>query len=127
MELNKALAISARGMEAQTTRLRTIAENLANQDTTASTPEAEPYRRKLITFESRVDRELGADTVEAWDEGRTGDVIMPDPKVHIGRVEDGEKGEPPANSVNDDLLAASEELIDDGAKKENVDQRPVAT
>ena len=63
MELNKALTISARGMQAQTTRLRTIAENLANQDTTASTPEAEPYRRKLITFENRVDRELGADTV----------------------------------------------------------------
>lgn len=63
MELNKALTISARGMQAQTTRLRTIAENLANQDTTASTPEAEPYRRKLITFENRVDRELGAETV----------------------------------------------------------------
>ena len=39
MELDKALAISARGMQAQTTRLRTIAENLANQDTTAYTPE----------------------------------------------------------------------------------------
>ena len=63
MELDKALAISARGMQAQTTRLRTIAENLANQDTTASTPEGEPYRRKLITFENRVDRELGAETV----------------------------------------------------------------
>lgn len=63
MELDKALAISSRGMQAQTTRLRTIAENLANQDTTASTPEGEPYRRKLIAFENRVDRELGAETV----------------------------------------------------------------
>ena len=63
MDIDKALAISSRGMQAQTTRLRTIAENLANQDTTASTPQSEPYRRKLITFENRVDRELGAETV----------------------------------------------------------------
>lgn len=63
MDIDKALAISSRGMQAQTTRLRTIAENLANQDTTASTPQGEPYRRKLITFENRVDRELGAETV----------------------------------------------------------------
>ena len=63
MDIDKALAISSRGMQAQTTRLRTIAENLANQDTTASTPQGEPYRRKLIAFENRVDRELGAETV----------------------------------------------------------------
>ena len=63
MDIDKALAISSRGMQAQTTRLRTIAENLANQDTTASTPQGEPYRRKLITFQNRVDRELGAETV----------------------------------------------------------------
>ncbi len=45
MDLTKALTLSARGMQVQTTRLRTIAENLANQDTTASTPGADPYRR----------------------------------------------------------------------------------
>ena len=56
--------------------------------------------------------------------GRTGDVIMPDPKVHIGRVENGEKGEPPSNAVNDDLLATLEELIDDRAEKEKVDEGP---
>ena len=67
------------------------------------------------------------DTVEAWGVGRTGDVIMPDPKVHIGRVENGEKGEPPANAVNDDLLAALKELIDDGAEEQEVDEGPVRT
>lgn len=67
MDLDKALTISARGMQVQTTRLRTIAENLANQDTTASTPQGEPYRRKLIAFENRVDRELGAETVRVKD------------------------------------------------------------
>ena len=50
MDIAKALAISAHGMDAQTTRLRVIAENLANQDTTGSSPGADPYRRKTITF-----------------------------------------------------------------------------
>lgn len=63
MDISKAIAISAAGMGAQTARLRVIAENLANQDSTGSTPGAEPYRRKTITFENRLDKELGADTV----------------------------------------------------------------
>jgi flagellar basal-body rod protein FlgC len=63
MDLDKALTISARGMDAQTTRLRVIAENLANQDTTGSTPGADAYRRKTITFENRMDKALGTPTV----------------------------------------------------------------
>ena len=63
MDLTKALAISARGMDAQTTRLRVIAENLANQDTTGDTPGADPYRRKTVTFEQKMDAAAGAETV----------------------------------------------------------------
>jgi flagellar basal-body rod protein FlgC len=63
MELTGALTISARGMDAESLRLRVIAENLANQDTTGSTPGADPYRRKTITFEDRMDRALGTETV----------------------------------------------------------------
>lgn len=63
MDIAQAMKISAAGMAAQTTRLRVIAENLANQDSTGSTPGAEPYRRKTITFENRLDRALGASTV----------------------------------------------------------------
>jgi flagellar basal-body rod protein FlgC len=63
MDLQTALNISARGMDVQTTRLRVIAENLANQDTTASTPGGAPYRRKTITFANRMDRTLGVDLV----------------------------------------------------------------
>ncbi len=63
MDITKALTISARGMDVQTARLRTIAENLANQDTTGSTPGADPYRRKVITFENRMDEAVGAPTV----------------------------------------------------------------
>ncbi len=64
MDISKAIAISASGMDAQTARLRVIAENLANQDSTGSSPGAEPYRRKTITFEDKLDKELGVDTVK---------------------------------------------------------------
>ena len=63
MDIAKALAISARGMDAQTARLRVIAENMANQETTGSTPGAEGYRRRVVTFENRFDRALGQETV----------------------------------------------------------------
>ncbi len=64
MDLTKAMTISARGMDAQSTRLRVIAENLANQDTTGDTPGAAPYRRKTITFEQKMDASLGVETVK---------------------------------------------------------------
>lgn len=63
MDLDKVMTISARGMDAQTTRLRVIAENLANQDSTGSTPGADAYRRKTITFENQMDHTLGVATV----------------------------------------------------------------
>lgn len=64
MDLSKALQISSKGMEVQTTRLRVIAENLANQDTTGSTPGAAPFRRKVVTFENRMNDALGIETVK---------------------------------------------------------------
>jgi flagellar basal-body rod protein FlgC len=63
MDLSKALTISARGMDAQGSRLRVIAENVANADNTGSTPGADAYRRKTISFESKMDEALGAATV----------------------------------------------------------------
>ena len=62
-DLNQALNVSATGMDAQTTRLRVIAENIANQDTTGSSAGADAYRRKTITFESAMDRAAGVETV----------------------------------------------------------------
>ena len=70
MELDKALSIAASGMDAQTTRLRVIAENLANQDTTGSKPGADPYRRKTVAFENQLDRQLGAQTVRVKQVGQ---------------------------------------------------------
>jgi flagellar basal-body rod protein FlgC len=64
MDMTRALSISARGMQAQTTRLRVIAENLANQDTTGSTQGATAYRRKTVTFGNEMDRSLGVEVVK---------------------------------------------------------------
>ncbi len=69
-DLTKALGISSTGMQAQTVRLRVIAENLANQDTTGSSPGADPYRRKTVSFETRIDTALGTDTVRVKQIGR---------------------------------------------------------
>lgn len=77
MDLDKALSISARGMDVQTTRLRVIAENLANQDTTGSTPGADGYRRKTVTFQNMFDRQLGMQAVRVKQVGRdAGDLQM---------------------------------------------------
>jgi flagellar basal-body rod protein FlgC len=72
MDLARALDVSAAGMTAQTTRLRVIAENVANQDTTGSTPAAAPYRRKTVTFANRLDHALGVDTVTVSKIGQDG-------------------------------------------------------
>lgn len=63
MDLTKALHLSAAGMRAQGTRLRIIAENVANADSVATTPEGEPYRRKLVVFENELDRALDLEKV----------------------------------------------------------------
>ncbi|UFN48617.1 flagellar basal body rod protein FlgC [Roseomonas sp. OT10] len=63
MDLDRALRISASGMAAQSTRLRVVAENLANRDSTGETPGADPYRRKTVSFGERLDRASGTPEV----------------------------------------------------------------
>ncbi|WP_448203222.1 flagellar basal body rod protein FlgC [Azospirillum sp. sgz302134] len=63
MDLYKSMAVSAAGMKVQGTRLKVIAENLANANTTAETPGDLPYRRKVVTFQNALDRQMGVDTV----------------------------------------------------------------
>lgn len=64
MDLNKSIAVSASGLRAQSTRMRVIAENLANGDSVAAGPGGTPYQRRVPSFRASVDRELGATTVE---------------------------------------------------------------
>jgi flagellar basal-body rod protein FlgC len=44
--------------------MRTIAENLANQDSVADTAGGNPYRRKVVSFQAAVDRASGATGVK---------------------------------------------------------------
>jgi flagellar basal-body rod protein FlgC len=61
--IDASLKISASGLEAQSTRLRIVAENMANVDSTAAKPGANPYVRKLVTFAGELDRASGAELV----------------------------------------------------------------
>lgn len=63
MEFMQSLRIAASGLKVQTGRMRVIAENIANADSTARSPDQDPYRRKVPTFVSKFDKELGAATV----------------------------------------------------------------
>src|SRR5579871_5768513 len=62
--LSQAMATAASGMRAQTLRLRTVAENLANANSTAGTAGGSPYQRKMTTFEQAVDKATGASVVQ---------------------------------------------------------------
>lgn len=68
--IKSAMSSAASGMHAQSVRLRVITENIANAESTGSTPGADPYRRKTVTFGELVDRETGAGLVEVKRIGR---------------------------------------------------------
>ena len=63
MDFLKSIAIAASGLRAQAGRMRVIAQNIANADSTAPMAGADPYRRKIVSFRSEVDRALDAQTV----------------------------------------------------------------
>lgn len=64
MDLQKAMIASASGMRAQSVRMRVISENIANQNSVATEPGADPYRRKIITFQTEMDRANGVEVVK---------------------------------------------------------------
>ena len=63
MDLIKSMMISASGLKAQGQRMRVIAENLANANSMGQSPDADPYRRKVIGFRAELDRNLGVERV----------------------------------------------------------------
>lgn len=88
MDINKAVDVSAAGLRAQSMRMRIIAENIANEDSTASTSGGNPYQRRVPTFKAIVDRDIGAVSVAV-------DKIHGD-KTAFGQVYD--PGSPAANA-----------------------------
>ena len=59
----KSLSVAASGLRAQIGRMRIISENIANSDSVAKSPGGDPYRRRIVTFSSELDRSLDAQVV----------------------------------------------------------------
>jgi flagellar basal-body rod protein FlgC len=59
----RSMGIATSGLRAQAGRMRVISENIANADSTAATSGGDPYRRKVPTFSSELDRTLDAKVV----------------------------------------------------------------
>lgn len=63
MDLESSIGVSASGLRAQSLRMRVIAENLANSDSVSTEAGGDPYRRRVATFKTEIDRATGATRV----------------------------------------------------------------
>ena len=50
---NNAMAVAASALKAQQSRMRVIAENIANAQSTADAPGGQPYRHQVPVFQAR--------------------------------------------------------------------------
>lgn len=66
-DLAAAFSVAGSGLYAQSQRIRIASENLANAESTGRTPGANPYTRKVLSFESELDEATGANLVQASD------------------------------------------------------------
>ena len=55
---------------------------------------------------------------------RTRNVVRLSPEVHVDDIENTEESKAPGDAINDGALAAGEELVDDRAQEQEMDQRP---
>jgi flagellar basal-body rod protein FlgC len=67
--IQASLKIAGAGLDAQSTRLRVVSENMANANSAAKTSDVDPYRRKTITFDAAMDRAIGARVVKVKEYG----------------------------------------------------------
>ena len=88
----RSMGIATSGLRAQAGRMRVISENIANADSTASTSGGEPYRRKIPSFSSELDRTLDASVVSL---GK----IRPDPSAFRVKHEPGNPAADAAGNV----------------------------
>jgi flagellar basal-body rod protein FlgC len=61
--LASSLRLAGAGLQTQSARLRVVAENIANAQSTGTSAGADPYARKTITFESIFNRASGDNLV----------------------------------------------------------------
>ena len=64
MKLEDAIKIAGAGMRAQGRRVHIASQNLANADSLATRPGAEPYQRQTVSFKEALDRESGLNLVD---------------------------------------------------------------
>ena len=88
----RSMSIATSGLRAQAGRMRVISENIANADSTSQTPGGDPYRRKIPTFASTLDRTLDARIVSL---GR----VRPDQSNFRIKNEPGNPAADPAGNV----------------------------
>lgn len=88
MDLKKSMMIAASGLRAQSGRMKVIAENIANAESTAKTKGGDPYQRRIPTFREVFDAEIGVNVVR---QGR----------VQLDKTEFGEKFDPGNPAAND--------------------------
>src|ERR1700748_1566468 len=65
MDFLKSMSVAASGLRAQTERMKIIAENIANANSTSPTKGGDPYRRQIATMSSSFDRELETNIVQS--------------------------------------------------------------
>ncbi len=63
-DLSSIFGISGSALQAQTIRMKVVAENIANADTTPSAKGQTPYQRGVVTFADEFDKALGANKVK---------------------------------------------------------------
>jgi len=88
----RSMGIATSGLRAQAGRMRVISENIANADSTAQTAGGDPYRRKVPTFSSALDRTLDANTV-------TLGKVRPDPSAFRVKHDPGNPAADAAGNV----------------------------
>jgi flagellar basal-body rod protein FlgC len=64
MDLMDTMQISGAGMQAQSERLKVVAQNIANADAVGTRDGTQPYRRQTVACKDVLDRETGASLVK---------------------------------------------------------------
>ena len=98
----KSMDIAAFGMQAQSERLKLIAQNVANANSVSTEEGGLPYRRKTISFKSVMDKELGIQKVVV-------DKIGLDNSAYIEKYD---PGNPTANDQGYVLLPNVNSLVE---------------
>lgn len=59
-DISSVFSIAGSGLQAQSERMKIVAQNIANAESTPSAPGEKPYQRQVVTFKNEFDKALGA-------------------------------------------------------------------